>query len=207
MNHRKEVHWSDYDMKGAFFKQRIGVVMPCKNVYGMNYRLPLQITIRVRQRLDRVPTRTGTTQRLYKIIGSYTDVYSTIFFKRYSPTKEQANISKAKPTIKSNDRMYIVDSGASLLLMGKVPSMPRKENIRNIKDYWKIQTANGIVRSTKEAKVHIQKLGTYLYVKLVEDFPSALSLGRLCDEFGYSYSWTRRKPQIDERLEDVHMLN
>ena len=30
-----------------------------------------------------------------------------------------------------------------------------------------MQTANGIVFSTKEAKVHMQELGTHLYVKLV----------------------------------------
>ena len=40
-----------------------------------------------------------------------------------------------------------------------------------------IQTVSGIVRSTKEAKVYIQELGTHFYVKLVKDSLSELSLG------------------------------
>ena len=44
-------------------------------------------------------------------------------------------------------------------------------------------------RSTKDASVHIQELGSYLCVKLVEDSLSVLSLGRLCDELEYSFSW------------------
>ena len=41
-----------------------------------------------------------------------------------------------------------------------------------------IQTANAIVRSTKEARVYMQELGADLYVKLVEASPSESSLGR-----------------------------
>ena len=37
--------------------------------------------------------------------------------------------------------------------------------------------------------VYIQELGTYLYVMLVEDFPSILRLGRLRDGWCYGYSW------------------
>ena len=52
-----------------------------------------------------------------------------------------------------------------------------------------IQTANGIVVSDTQVKVYTNDLDAYLWVHLVEDAPSALSLGRLCDELGYSYSW------------------
>ena len=41
---------------------------------------------------------------------------------------------------------------------------------------------------TKEARVYIQELGTYLYVTMVQNSPSVLSLG-LCDELGFSHSW------------------
>ena len=46
-----------------------------------------------------------------------------------------------------------------------------------------------MVSSTEEARVHIRELGTHLSVKLVEDSPSVLSLGRLCDELETSHSW------------------
>ena len=41
----------------------------------------------------------------------------------------------------------------------------------------------------KEARVYIQELGAYSYVKLVERFAFVLSLRRLCDELECSYSW------------------
>ena len=46
-------------------------------------------------------------------------------------------------------------------------------------NYLEIQAANGTVRSTRETKVYIQELGTYLYEKFWEDSSSALSFGRL----------------------------
>ena len=61
--------------------------------------------------------------------------------------------------------------------------------LRWTKNRIEIQTASGIVRSTKEARVYIQELGTFLYVKFVEGSPSAMSLGRLCDGLEYSHSW------------------
>ena len=48
---------------------------------------------------------------------------------------------------------------------------------------------NGFVRSTKEATEYIQELDIHVYVTLVEDSPSVLSLGRLYDELGCSKSW------------------
>ena len=85
--------------------------------------------------------------------------------------------------------MRIVNCRAYLHMMVKSSLIGQeRKNIRNREDNLEIQTANGIVRSTKEAKVFIQELGTYFYAKLVEDYPSVLSLGRLCDELGYSYS-------------------
>ena len=57
-----------------------------------------------------------------------------------------------------------------------------------IKDNLKIIAASDIVRSTNEAKIYIEELGTFLCVKSVEDSPSVLSLGRLCDEVDCPYS-------------------
>ena len=60
-----------------------------------------------------------------------------------------------------------------------------KKNYTTDKKYLEIQTATGIVRSTKEARVCIQEVGTNFNVKFVEDPPSVLSL-RPCDDLGYS---------------------
>ena len=36
-------------------------------------------------------------------------------------------------------------------------------------------------------QVFINELGTYVYMKLAEDSPAVLSLGRLFNDMGYSY--------------------
>ena len=48
-------------------------------------------------------------------------------------------------------------------------------SVKKTENHLDIQTANGVVRSTKEATAHTQKFGTVLYVKLVEGYPSVLS--------------------------------
>ena len=67
---------------------------------------------------------------------------------------------------------------------GWVRSLPpqEKKTPRQTKTHLENPTANGIVRSTKEARVYIQEIGTHIDVKLVQQSLSGLSLGRLCDE-------------------------
>ena len=90
--------------------------------------------------------------------------------------------------------MYVVDSGASLHPTEKSYLFPHeKKTIRKTTHDLEIQTANGIVRSVNEAKVFIQELSTCLNVKLVDDSPSALSLGRLCDELEIFLLLARKK--------------
>ena len=51
-------------------------------------------------------------------------------------------------------------------------------------------TANGEVQTHEEATVYyVKELDTFLTVKVLENTPAVLSLGKLCDENGYSYEW------------------
>ena len=50
-------------------------------------------------------------------------------------------------------------------------------------------TANGEVQTNEEATVHVRELDLFLTMKVIEDTPAVLSLGKLCDENGYSYEW------------------
>ena len=75
--------------------------------------------------------------------------------------------------------MYIVDSDASLQWK-KVFLLRSEENIKNSESKLEIQTASGIVRSTREAKVYFQKVGTYLHLNLVGDSVA----GTVCGTIG-----------------------
>ena len=50
-------------------------------------------------------------------------------------------------------------------------------------------TANGEVQTHEEAIVYVKELDMFLTMKVLEDTPAVLSLGKLCDEIGYSYDW------------------
>ena len=45
-------------------------------------------------------------------------------------------------------------------------------------------TANGEVQTNEEATVYVRELDTFQTMKVLEDTPAVLSLGKLCDETG-----------------------
>ena len=58
-------------------------------------------------------------------------------------------------------------------------------------------TANGEVQTNEEATVYVKELDIFLTMKVLENTPAALSLGKLCDEHGYSYEWINgQKPHL-----------
>ena len=58
-------------------------------------------------------------------------------------------------------------------------------------------TANGEVQTHEEATVYVKELDIFLTMKVLENTPAVLSLGKLCDENGYSYEWIHgQKPHL-----------
>ena len=58
-------------------------------------------------------------------------------------------------------------------------------------------TANGEVQTHEEAIVYVKELDIFLTMNVLEDTPAVLSLGKLCDQNGYSYEWINgQKPHL-----------
>ena len=58
-------------------------------------------------------------------------------------------------------------------------------------------TANGQVQTHEEATVYVKELNIFLTMKVFKNTPAVLSLGKLCDENGYSYEWINgQKPHL-----------
>ena len=58
-------------------------------------------------------------------------------------------------------------------------------------------TANGEVQTHEEAIVYVKEFDIFLTVNVFENTPAVLSLGKLCDENGYSYEWINgQKPHL-----------
>ena len=56
-------------------------------------------------------------------------------------------------------------------------------------------TANGEVQTHEEAIVYVKELDIFLTMKVLDNTPAVLSLGKLCDENGYSYEWINGQKQ------------
>ena len=102
----------------------------------------------------------------------------------------------APSTLTLEEREFVVDSGASLHMISKkdLNSAELKTVTTSISPTTVI-TANGEVQTNEEATVHVKELDKILTMKVLEDTPAVLSLGKLCDEHGYSYEWIINGPK------------
>ena len=58
-------------------------------------------------------------------------------------------------------------------------------------------SGNGEVQTHEGATVYVKELDMFLTLKVVENTPAVLSLGKLCDEHGNSYEWINgQKPHL-----------
>ena len=58
-------------------------------------------------------------------------------------------------------------------------------------------TANGEVQTREEATVYVKEMDMFVTVMLLEETLAVLSLGKLCEDHGYTYHWTSgQKPHL-----------
>ena len=73
------------------------------------------------------------------------------------------------------------------------------ETVTTSRSLTTVITANGEVQTNEEAAVNAKELGFFLTMKVLENTPAVLSLGKFCDENGYSYEWINgQKPHLIE---------
>ena len=68
-----------------------------------------------------------------------------------------------------------------------------------------VVTANGEMPAKEEATVYVREFDLFFKVMLLENTPAVLSLGKLCEESGYSYHWTSgQKPHLIKNGKKIH---
>ena len=101
-------------------------------------------------------------------------------------------------TLKPEEREFVVDSRASMHMISK-KDLSNAEMVTLTKSCSPtiVITANGEVQTHEEAIVYVKELDIFLTIKVLENTPAVLSLGKLCDENGYSYEWINgQKPHL-----------
>ena len=90
----------------------------------------------------------------------------------------------------------MVDSGASMhMISTKDLNSAELETVTTSRCPTAVITANGEVQTHEEATVYVRELDIFLTVKIFEDTPALLSIGKLCEDHRYSYEWANgQKP-------------
>ena len=96
------------------------------------------------------------------------------------------------------EREFVVDSGASMHMISKKDlNSAEMDTLTKSCSPTIVITANGEVQTHEEATVYVEELDIFLTRKVLENTPAVLSLGKLCDENGYSYEWINgQKPHL-----------
>ena len=116
----------------------------------------------------------------------------------FSPSE---NGCLAASTLKPEEREFVVDSGASMLMVSKKDlSNAEMDTLTKSFSPTIVITANGEVQTHEEAIVYVKELDIFLTMKVLENTSAVLSLGRLCDENGYSYEWINGQKHISLKM-------
>ena len=90
-------------------------------------------------------------------------------------------------TNKPEEREFVVDSGASVHMISKKDlNSAELETVTTSRSPTMVITANGEVQTHEDGTVYVKEFFIFLTMQVLEDTPAFLSLGKLCDEHGYS---------------------
>ena len=103
-------------------------------------------------------------------------------------------------TLKPEEREFVVDSGASMHMISKKDlSNAKMDTLTKSCSPTIVIATNGEVQTHEEAIVYVKELDLFLILKVLDNTPAVLSLGKLCDENGYSYEWINgQKPHLSK---------
>ena len=113
----------------------------------------------------------------------------------FSPSENRCLLAS---NLKPEEREFVVDSGASMQMISKKDlSDVEMDTLTRSCSPTTVTTANGEVQTHEEALVYVKELDIFLTMKVLGNTPAVLSLGKLCDENGYSYEWINgKKPHL-----------
>ena len=127
----------------------------------------------------------------------------------HSPAEEC--VLPAASTKEPKEREFPVDWGASVHMVSKRDlNSAELETMRTSRSPTTVMTANDEVQTIEEATVFVKELDLFVTVMLLEETPAVLSLGKLCEDHGYTYHWTSEnhispKKGQENRLQHIQL--
>ena len=107
-------------------------------------------------------------------------------------------VARCTVVIDVQQREFVIYSGASMHMISKKDlNSAELETVTTSRSPTTVITANGEVQTHEEATVYVRELDIFLTMRALENTPAVLSLGKVCDEHGYSYEWINgQKPHL-----------
>ena len=135
-------------------------------------------------RIDLTKRQSGKSKVPAKQRGSWPKVYSKLKEQEraafFSPSE---NRCLSASNLKPEEREFVVDSGASMhMISNKDLSDTETDALTKSCSPTIVITANGEVQTHEEATVYVKELDIFLTMKVLDNTPAVLSLGKLCDE-------------------------
>ena len=137
----------------------------------------------------------GAREAAWKLVRSVLNLKEQERATFFSPSEIGACLASI---LKPEERKFVVDSGASMhMICKKDLSDAEMDTLTKSCSPTIVITANGEVQTHEEAIVYVKELDIFLTMIVLENTPAVLSLGKLCDENGYSYEWINgQKPHL-----------
>ena len=104
----------------------------------------------------------------------------------------------APSTLQPEEREFVVESSAAMHMTSKKDlSDAEMDTVTKSCSPTIVITANREVQTHEEATIYVKELDIFLTMKVLEDTPAVLSLGKLCDEHGCSFEFINgQKPHL-----------
>ena len=115
--------------------------------------------------------------KLAKSVLKFKEQEGATFF---SPSENRCLLAS---TLNLEEREFVVDSGASMHMISKKDLSDAEMD--TLTKSWSptiVMTANGEVQTHEEATMYVKELDIFLTMKVLENTPAVLSLGKHCDE-------------------------
>ena len=131
----------------------------------------------------------GSREAAWKLAKN---VFKLKEYQRAAFSSPSENRCLPASTLKLEEREFVVDSGASMHMISKKDlSDAEMDSLTKSCSPTILINANGEVQTHEEAIVYVKELDIFLTMKVLENTPAVLSIGKLCDENGYSYEWSK----------------
>ena len=108
-------------------------------------------------------------------------------------------VSPAPSKITPEEREFVAAGASMHMTSMKDLNSAEMETVKVSRIPILVVTAHGEVQTHEEATVYVKELDKFLTVKVLEDTPVVLSLGKLCEDHGYSYEWTVVKNHVSSK--------